>query len=306
MLSFKAMNAEELKSLIHSGQPHLLLDVLPEEVHAARHIPGSANACVYEMAFLDQVMNLAPEKSGLIVVYGAGEDSQDSSVAFEKLKSAGYGNVMVFTDGIGSWKKAGFPVEGYGRLPEEPPADGPFRVNVADSIIRWTGRNLFNHHNGTVRISSGEILMSDGKMVSARFDIDLQSILCEDIADESMSALLIRHLQDADFFQVDQHPTATFEATETVAMKASTPGSPNYLLRGNLTLRGITKPIEFPVVIATADGKRITGQGQLEVDRTEFGSIYGSGRFFKFLGKHVVNDMIHLHVKIHADSVTED
>jgi hypothetical protein len=63
----------------------------------------------------------------------------------------------------------------------------------------------------------------------------------------------------------------------------------------------VTKPLELPVVIASADGKRVTGQGQLELDRTEFGSIYGSGKFFRFLGKHVVNDHIHLHVKIHAD-----
>lgn len=196
------MNPEDLHSLIHSGQPRLLIDILHEEVHAAKHIPGSANACVYEMAFVDQVMNLAPEKSSLIIVYGAGEGSRDSSVALEKLKSAGYGNVMDFTGGTKSWKQAGFPVIGHGRLPKDPPADGLFRVDVAESIIRWTGRNLFNHHNGTVRISSGETLMSDSKMVSARFDIDLHSILCEDIADASMSALLIRHLQDTDFFQV--------------------------------------------------------------------------------------------------------
>ena len=28
---------------------------------------------------------------------------------------------------------------------------------------------------------------------------------------------------------------------------------------------------------------------------------YGSGKLFRFLGKHVVNDHIHLHVKIHAE-----
>ena len=32
-----------------------------------------------------------------------------------------------------------------------------------------------------------------------------------------------------------------------------------------------------------------------------YGSHYGSGKLFRFLGKHLVNDHIHLHVKIHAD-----
>ena len=30
-------------------------------------------------------------------------------------------------------------------------------------------------------------------------------------------------------------------------------------------------------------------------------SHYGSGKLFRFLGPHLVNDHIHLHVKIHAD-----
>lgn len=191
-------------------------------------------------------------------------------------------------------------------LPQEPVPHGNFRIDPAESIIRWTGRNLFNHHSGTVKLSSGRIVVTEGKLISAEFTIDLNSIACEDITDSSMNATLIRHLRDADFFEVEKYPTATFQATEALPIDACAPGSPNYLLRGNFTLRGVSKPIEFPVVVATADGKRITGQGQFELDRTEFGSIYGSGRFFKFLGKHVVNDFIHLHVKIHADSTAQD
>ena len=56
------------------------------------------------------------------------------------------------------------------------------------------------------------------------------------------------------------------------------------------------------MLIATSDdGQRLTGQGQFELDRTAYGSHYGSGKLFRFLGKHLVNDLIHLHVKIHAE-----
>jgi hypothetical protein len=55
------------------------------------------------------------------------------------------------------------------------------------------------------------------------------------------------------------------------------------------------------VLIAAEDGRRITGQGVLQLDRTEYGSQYGSGKLFRFLGKHIVNDHVHLHVKIHAE-----
>lgn len=36
----------------------------------------------------------------------------------------------------------------------------------------------------------------------------------------------------------------------------------------------------------------------LDVDRTAFGSIYGSARFFEHLGMHIVYDVIHLQVRL--------
>lgn len=295
------MNADALNSLLVSGQPHHLIHVLPEEIHEACHIPGSCGICVYETAFLGRVKELAPDTTAMIVLYGAGDGSSDSSAAAEKLKAAGYSNVMVLDGGISAWRKAGYPVKGHGKIPAAPVINGFYRVNAADSLIRWTGRNLFNHHSGTVRLRSGEISAAAGTLKAARFEIDMSSIACEDLTDQEWNQMLIRHLQDADFFLTSLHPTALFVVDTAETISGATEGTPNFILKGSLTLRGITKPLEFPAVIATADGSRVTGQAQIEIDRTDFGSIYGSSRFFRFLGKHVVNDHIQLHLKIHAD-----
>lgn len=80
------------------------------------------------------------------------------------------------------------------------------------------------------------------------------------------------------------------------AILGASEGIANYTIKGMLTLRGISKEIEFPVLIAIADNDRITTQDVLELDRTDFGSHYGSGKFFRFLGKHLVNDLIQLHL----------
>lgn len=300
------MNSEELNSLILSGQPHLLIDVLPEEVHAASCIPGSTCVCVYEMAFLDKVTELTDSKNTIIIVYGAGGGAHDSKVAAEKLKAAGYLNVLDLAEGLAGWRSAGLPVKGSGIMPAAPVAEGRYVVSPTDSVVRWTGRNLFNHHSGTVGISSGEIVLTNGRLQTAGFVIDLKTIRCEDIADQEMNAMLLRHLHDADFFNAARHPTAEFQTTSAEPIEGSSEGLPNFLLKGNLTLRGITHPLEFPAVIAIAEDGRISGQAQFEIDRTAFGSIYGSGRFFRHLGKHVVNDLIHLHVKIHADPAPQD
>jgi len=44
----------------------------------------------------------------------------------------------------------------------------------------------------------------------------------------------------------------------------------------------------------------LTGQACVDLDRTEFGSIHGTSRFFRFLGRHVVKDILNLHLKIHT------
>jgi hypothetical protein len=65
----------------------------------------------------------------------------------------------------------------------------------------------------------------------------------------------------------------------------------------------VTRDLSFPAVIAAADAEHVTAQAHIQLDRTLFGSRYGSGKFFAFLGKHVVNDLIQLHLKIHAVKV---
>lgn len=297
------MNPESLKSLIASGEPHVLLHVLPEEVHAARRIPGSANACVYEMVFVDRVRELVASANSRIVVYGAGDGAHDAGVAVAKLRAAGFSHVTELNGGIAAWLAAGYPVEGHGWLPEAPLIDGVFAIDTAASAIRWTGRNLFNRHYGTVRFASGSIKVVRGVLESARFEVDMASIACEDLTDAGWNAMLIRHLQDADFFETTCFPTATFVADSAEPVAGAADGTPNHRVRGQFTLRGITRPLEFPAVIASADGKRVTGQAQVTIDRTDFGSIYGSGRFFRFLGKHVVNDHLNLDLMIHADRV---
>jgi len=295
------MTTSELQTLLTSANAPLLVQVLPEEVFAAKRIPGSKQACVYEVVFLDQIAALTTDKARAIIVYGAGGGSLDAKVAAEKLTAAGFINVTAFEGGLDAWSAAGLPLEGEGALPASPSLSGTFRADTEQSLIRWTGRNLFNHHSGTVRLAEGEITLRDNALVAARFRIAMDSIACEDISDSAMNQMLIAHLHSDDFFDVAHHPMAEFIASSITPLATCTDGTPNYLLRGQFTLRGITREIEFPILVATADGQRLTAQGVLDLDRTQFGSIYGSGRLFRFLGKHIVNDHIHLHIKLHAD-----
>jgi len=295
------MTALELQALLQSPQPHALLHVLPAEVFAAARIAGSVNACVYETAFLDKVRALGLDPAASLVVYGAGAGSLDAVTAVEKLQGAGFTRVQAFPGGLDEWKAAGLALEGTGYPPVPPIPDGTFTVDTAESVIRWTGRNLFNDHRGTVRLAGGEIRVHQGQLISARFTIDMTSIANEDLADVGLNAMLLAHLSTTDFFDTAHHPTAEFTTNTAEPIANATEGTPNYLLRGTFTLRGISHPLEFPAVIAAKDdAHHLTGQGVLTLDRTAYRSHYGSGKLFRYLGPHLVNDHIQLNAKIHA------
>lgn len=294
------MNAQKLHSLLSSADRPALLHVLPPEIFAQQRIAGSLNACVFEIAFQKTVEALVAEKNRRIVVYGAGNGSLDAKVAQEKLLEAGYLAVEILDEGLAGWRSADFPLEGDLASTTSPKVDGLFTVDPTLSVIRWTGRNLFNHHSGSLRLQSGSIQLRNGQLHDASFVIDMETITCEDIPNAAMNTLLISHLKNADFFETSRHPTATFVSQRAEPIIGASEGRPNFLLHGSLNLRGITKEITFPIVVAFSDENQLTGQGTLDLDRTEFGSTYGSGRFFQFLGKHVVNDHVHLHLKIQA------
>lgn len=81
------------------------------------------------------------------------------------------------------------------------------------------------------------------------------------------------HLRTPDFFDVKQYPELTFKSTK-VEKKGK-----NWIVTGDLTMRGVTKTISFPFQIAGwLDGERSTRMGitaETSVNRREFGVNYG-------------------------------
>ena len=84
------------------------------------------------------------------------------------------------------------------------------------------------------------------------------------------------HLRNSDFFEVEKHPDILFTSTKIEKID-----NDNFLLHGNLTLKGITKPVDLKVEYsgATKDpwgnqktGFIITGS----INRNEFGLSFNA------------------------------
>ena len=82
------------------------------------------------------------------------------------------------------------------------------------------------------------------------------------------------HLRTADFFEVEKYPDMTFKST-----KVEKSGN-QWLITGNLTMKGVTKQISFPFNVAGfIPGERGTRMGavaETTINRKDFGVNYGN------------------------------
>jgi rhodanese-related sulfurtransferase len=292
--------AHELQQLIAGGSV-CLIDVLLPEDFACRHIAGAENACVYEMVFLERIAECVPDRDRAVVVYDDSGATLAARTAREKLERAGYRNVAILEGGLQAWQAAGFAVESSAPVP--PPAmarDGVYHIDTEKSVVEWSGRNINNRHHGRIAISGGEIVLANGRPLSGRFVLDMNTITNLDLQDEGWRGMLLRHLKSEDFFDVERYPTATFELRGAAALAESTPGTPNMEIAGLLTIKETSRSICFPAIIAPQEDGSIKAQAALDLDRTLWNVCYGSGKLYERLGMHLVNDLISIELFIVA------
>lgn len=279
-----------------SAFPGPLIDVLSEDSYKAEHLPGAVNLCVYETAFLDKVREKYPDPETPLTVYGCSDDTREAELAVEKLREAGYGKVEVLLGGLKTWKAGGGKMEGGDGAAAVP--DGGLVVDTEASFIRWTGRNLFNFHTGSLKLGEGWLDLSGGRPVAGEFTVEMDSLACADLTDSTMNRMLVDHLRSADFFLAEEYPVAVFRLGGGEEIAGATVGMPNWRMRGELELRGVVRELEFDASVARNGDGDFVAQAMVDLDRTVWGSEYGSGKFFARLGQHVVNDLVHLHVKV--------
>jgi polyisoprenoid-binding protein YceI len=303
MNTVPSISIADLQKLLCDDPSLVIIDVLPADAFREAHLPTAENYCVYETGFISKVTAAHPDLRQSIVVYGAGSGTLEAEIAVEKLQKAGFQSVRWLEGGLSAWLASGAPVEGF-PVEKRQEYTGFLAFDTERSLVFWTGRNLFNHHTGTVRVSGGGIELRDGAPVHGSVQLDMNSLACTDLTDPTLNAMLIAHLGDDDFFAVARFPHAEFVLNTVDPISGARPGIPNFQLTGELTMRGVTRPVSFPAVIARKSDGTYAAQALIDIDRTEWGVLYGSSRFFARLGEHVVNDPIHLHLKVFTSAQT--
>lgn len=144
-----------------------------------------------------------------------------------------------------------------------------FAVDTAQSSLQWTGRKISGQHHGEVQIKSGALVVEEGKLIGGNFVIDLTTITNHDLDGEN-KAKLEGHLKSADFFDVDNHPEASFEITNVQdGTEAGTA-----VISGNLTIRGVTKNITFDAQVEEASAAAVRAMADFNIAREDWGVNY--------------------------------
>ncbi len=146
------------------------------------------------------------------------------------------------------------------------PAPGRYVIDTTHSAISITIRHLVAAKvRGRFTDFSGEINVTDDQLASTTgVTINVASI-DTGVGDRD------DHLRSADFFDVEQYPTATFKST---AIRPISSGG--FTLDGTLTIRDITKPVTLDLVFGGEvldpwGGVRTVFNASTEINREEFG-----------------------------------
>ena len=298
---------EEVKSFLSDFPNGLLLNVLPPEHHTRMHIPGSRQACVFETAFSEHMEKLAPDPETPIMVYVAGA-SLDAAVATAKLLGLGYRNVRMWPGGLNTWRMAGLPLEGEdpcAPLEKNPaPPEGEYELQPLEGDIRWTGRNAHSSHYGHLFLKSGYLRMERGRNGpegEGEIIADMGSIADEDLAGSPWQRVLLAHLASEDFFHSALYPEARLRISRLYplpdTLRRESSGVPDHLIRGEAVIRGRSERVDIPAILRR-DGDGLVLTLRADLDRTRWGVLYGSSKFFRCLGMHRVDDIISLEARL--------
>jgi len=138
---------------------------------------------------------------------------------------------------------------------------GTWTIDAGHSEVGFVARHLMSKVRGLFEKFEGQIVT--GENPSATATIDLNSI---NTRDENRDA----HLRSGDFFDVENNGPMTFVSTKVEQ------GGKGLLVTGELTIKGVTKPVTLDVEVLGSEtdpwgGTRAGFEGTATISRKEWG-----------------------------------
>ena len=141
---------------------------------------------------------------------------------------------------------------------------GNWVIDPSHSEVSFSVRHLMvSKVRGTFETFSGALTIRDNLLDSSvEASVDMNSINTREVNRDN-------HLRTKDFFEVAKYPQMTFQSTSI------RPHSGDYILVGDLTIKGVTREVEFELefngVNSSPMGTRAGFSAQTEINRNDYG-----------------------------------
>lgn len=173
-----------------------------------------------------------------------------------------------------------------------------YTIDTLNSRVEWKGYKVLKSdqtsHFGTIKFESGQLTVHDGKLESGSFVADMNSLTSVDLKDDVENLNKLNgHLKSGDFFETEKFPTSSYEITKVTAQDQ---GDYNTLLDGNLTLKGITKPVAFQANVSVKEGVVTIATEPKDIKREDFGV-----KFQLPVANGLIKDEVNLQILIKAN-----
>jgi polyisoprenoid-binding protein YceI len=151
------------------------------------------------------------------------------------------------------------------------PAPGAFRIDPAHTNVGFVATHMmFTKVRGNFTDVSGTVTVAENPTDS------LVEITVRTASVTTGSEDRDNHLRSADFFDVENYPEMTFRSTNIRHV-----GEADFAVTGDLTIRGVTKPVEFTVTFegvgVNTYGAEVAGiSGRTEVNREDWGLTWNA------------------------------
>lgn len=136
-----------------------------------------------------------------------------------------------------------------------------WEVLPAGSSLSFSGKQMGSAFRGEFKAFTADIVFSDDDLENSRVEatIEISSVTTHDKERDT-------NITGKEWFDVEQFKTARF--VSTAFRKGEKSGE--YVVDGNLTIRGITVPVTMPFTLMFGRDTPATMNGQLVIDRSKF------------------------------------
>jgi polyisoprenoid-binding protein YceI len=168
----------------------------------------------------------------------------------------------------------------------------PYKIDVTHSEVGFRVRHFFSKTPGRFNDYAGTVMFDDKNLANSSVDVTIQTASIYTNNEKRDG-----HLKSDDFFAAEKFPTLTFKSTKIE------PGEGNkFKLHGDLTMRGVTKPVVLDAELVGMGnvgqaGTRAGFAASTTVNRKDYGILWNRTLD---QGGTMLDDMVSIEIQVEA------